>query len=117
MIPISETQQPNDNQFQTTEGTDSSATVGHSEVPGKVAIVFSIVAGLAMALITLVGTFCFTYIGLNSVNGLQNGIGLILAFILAGITSVAAFGLTIFQFRDRVRDSEEIAETIKEPPE
>ena len=52
---------------------------------------------------------------LNSIKSLQNGIGLAMAFIIAGISAAVAFGLTVVEFLRLVRASEEITGNVEEP--
>lgn len=71
--------------------------------PGPVAIFFGIVIALAMAGLTFCVSFFFTCLGVMSVS---NGPGVIseaLVFLIAGLTAIAAFALTLWGFLKVVR--------------
>ena len=93
---MSEPQQPEDNPYLATQVADIAGSVSDRSQPGKVAIVFSVMTGLAVAVLTFGVTFFFTCLGVNSIDGLRDEFGMVIVFVVAGLTTVAAF-LTVLR--------------------
>lgn len=90
--------QPEDNPYLATEVADIAMSISDRSKPGAVAIVFSVMTGLAVAVFTFVTTFFFTCLGVNSIDGLRGGFGMVLVCVVAGVTTVAAFAFTVWGF-------------------
>ncbi len=98
-----ESQQPEDNPYLATQVADVAGSVSDRSQPGTVAIVFSVMTGLAVAVLTFGVTFFFTCLGVNSIDGLRGEFGMVIACVVAGVTTVAAFVFTVWGFLKIVR--------------
>ena len=96
-------QQPDENPYLATQVADIATSVSDRSKPGTVAIVFSVMTGLAVALLTFAATFFFTCLGVNSIDGLRSEFGMVIVFVVAGLTTVAAFVFTVWGFLKVVR--------------
>ncbi len=96
---MSEPQQPEDNPYLATQVADIAGSVSDRSQPGTVAIVFSVMTGLAVAVLT----FFFTCLGVNSIDGLGGDLEMVLVLVIAGVTTVAAFVFTVWGFLKIVR--------------
>lgn len=100
---MSEPQQPEDNPYLATQVADIATSVSDRSRLGTAAIVFSVMAGLAVAVLTFGATFFFTCLGVNSIDGLGNEFRVVIVFGVAGLTTVAAFVFTVWGFLKIVR--------------
>ncbi len=90
------TPQPEENPYLATEVADISTSVSDRSQPGTVAIVFSVMTGLAVAVLTFVATFFITCLGVISIDNRSNEFGMVLVFGIAGVTTAAAFAFTVW---------------------
>lgn len=60
--------------------------------PGPLAIFFSILSGLVVAVVVFAATFVFTCAGLRW----DDELGIEFVFVIAGITAIAAFAFTLW---------------------
>lgn len=97
------TSQPDENPYLATQVTDFAVSVSDRSKPGTVAIVFSVMTGLAVAVLAFAATFFFTCLGVNSINSLRGDFGMVLVFGISGVTTVAAFVFTVWGFLKVVR--------------
>ena len=97
------TPQPEENPYLATQVADVAGSVSDRSQPGTVAIVFSVMTGLAVAVLTFGVTFFFTCLGVNSIDGLRDEFGMVIVFVVAGLTTVAAFVFTVWGFLKIVR--------------
>lgn len=97
------TPQPEENPYLATQVADISTSVSDRSQPGTVAIVFSVMTGLAVAVLAFAATFFFTCLGVNSINSLRGDFGMVLVFGISGVTTVAAFVFTVWGFLKVVR--------------
>ena len=97
------TSQPDENPYLATEVAEIATSVSDRSRPGAVAIVFSVMTGLAVAVLTFAATFFFTCLGLNSVDSLRGDFGMVLVFGITGVTTIAAFVFTVWGFLKVVR--------------
>ena len=97
------TPRPDENPYLATQVADIAMTVSDRSRPGAVAIVFSVTTGLVVAVLTFGATFFFTCLGVNSIDSLRGEFGMILVFVIAGVTTVAAFIFTVWGFLKIVR--------------
>ena len=100
---MSEPQQPEDNPYLATQVADIAGSVSDRSQPGTVAIVFSVMTGLAVAVLTFFATCVFTCSGMQSIDGLRGVDFDVLVFVIAGVTTVAAFVFTVWGFLKIVR--------------
>lgn len=96
-------QKPEENPYLATQVADVAASLSDRRQPGTVAIVFSVMTGLAVAVLTFGVTFFFTCVGVNSIDGLRSEFGMVIVFVVAGLTTVAAFVFTVWGFLKFVR--------------
>jgi len=75
---------------------DISTSASDRSHPGAVAIVFSVMTGLAVAVLAFAATFFFTCLGVNSIDGLRGDFGMALVFVTTAVTTVAAFVFTVW---------------------
>ena len=98
------TPQPEENPYLATQVADVAGSVSDRSQPGTVAIVFSVMTGLAVAVLTFGATFFFTCLGVNSIDGLRDPFfGMVIVCVVAGLTTVAAFVFTVWGFLKIVR--------------
>ena len=100
---MSEPQSAEENPYVATQVADIAASVSDRSQPGTLAIVFSVMAGLAVAVLTFAATFFFTCLGVNAIDSLRGEVGVVLVFVIAGVTTVAAFVFTVWGFLKIVR--------------
>lgn len=97
------TPQPEDNPYLATQVADIATSVSDRSQPGPVAIVFSVMTGLAVAVLTFCATFVVTCLGVISVGPVARMPRLAVVFVVAGLTTVAAFVFTVKGFLKVVR--------------
>lgn len=100
------TPQPEENPYRASQVADIATSVSDRSQPGPVAIVFSVMTGLAVAVLTFCATFFFTCLGVISVasDGPMSGdFGMAVVFVVAGLATVAAFVFTVMGFLKVVR--------------
>ncbi len=100
------TPQPEENPYLASQVADIATSVSDRSQPGPVAIVFSVMTGLAVAVLTFCATFVVTCLGVISVGPvarMPSGFGLAVVFVVAGLTTVAAFVFTVKEFFKVVR--------------
>lgn len=95
--------QPEENPYLATQVADIANSVSDRSQPGTLAIVFSVMTGLAVAVLTFGATFFFTCLGVSSIYGLRSEFGMVIVFVVAGLTTVAAFVFTVWGFLKVVR--------------
>ena len=94
---------PEENPYLATQVEDISTSVSDRSQPGTLAIVFSVATGLAVAVLTFGVTFFFTCLGVNSIYGSRSEHYMVIVFVVAGLTTVAAFVFTVWGFLKVVR--------------
>jgi hypothetical protein len=97
------TPQPEENPYLATQVADVASSAPERSQPGTAAIVFSVITGLAVAVLTFGVTFFFTCVGVNSIDGLRSEFGMVIVFVVAGLTTVATFVFTVWGFLKIVR--------------
>ncbi len=97
------TPQPEENPYLASQVADIATSVSERSQPGPVAIVFSVMTGLAVAVLTFCATFFFTCLGVTAVGRKWSDFGMVVAFVVAGLTTVAAFVFTVRGFLKVVR--------------
>ena len=93
---MSEPHSAEENPYLATQVADISTSGSDRSQPGTLAIVFSVMTGLAVAVLTFGVTFFFTCLGVNSIDGLRSEFGMVIVFVVAGLTTVAAFVFTVW---------------------
>jgi len=85
-----------ENPYIATELTDIATSVTDRQKPSTVAVVFSVVLGLVVAVLVFGASFFFTCLGVMSVRSLDNEFGMVATFLVASLTAVAAFVFTVW---------------------
>lgn len=103
------TPEPADNNpYIASQVTDIAISATDRRKPGTLAVVTSVALGLVVAVLVFGATFFFTCLGVISVGSLDNEFGLVLVFLVASLTTVAAFIFTVWGFLKAAR-------TMKKP--
>ena len=100
---MNEPQQPEENPYEATQVADIATSVSDRQKPGTVAVLFSVILGLVVAVIAFGATFFFTCLGVLSIDGMNEDNGMVFASLVAGPTAVAAFIFTVWGFLKIVR--------------
>ena len=95
---------PEPNPYEVSPFTDPAATPGQRSKPGPVAVVFSVILGLVVAVVMFCVTFFFTCLGMMSVQKPDiNAAGEVIVFAVAGVTAIASFIFTYWGMLKLVR--------------
>jgi hypothetical protein len=89
---------PDINPYVAPEVTEVAASATDRRKPGTVAVVISVVLGLVVAVFVFAATFFFTCVGVMSTRILDNEFGMLLIFLVASLTTVAAFVFAVRGF-------------------
>ena len=89
---------PDVNPYVAPEVTDIAASATDRRKPGTLAVVISVVLGLVVAVLVFGATFFFTCVGVMSTRSLDNEFGILLVFLVASLTTVAAFVFAVRGF-------------------
>ena len=92
-----------DNPFTASEFRERVADPSKRSKPGPIAVFFSVVLGLVVAVVVFAATFFFTCLGVSSIKGLDNEFGFALICGIAGITAIATFAFTFRGIQKIVR--------------
>lgn len=90
------TSQPDENPYLATEVAEIATSVSDRSKPGAVVIVFSVMTGLAVAVLTFVATFFITCLGVISIDSRGSEFGMVMVFVISGVTTAAAFAFTVW---------------------
>ncbi len=95
---------PEPNPYEVSPFTDPVVIRDDRLKPGPVAIVFSVILGLLVAVVMFCVTFFFTCLGMMSVQKPDiNAAGEVIVFAVAGVTAIASFIFTYWGVLKLVR--------------
>ena len=102
---MNEPQQPEQNPYEATQVAEMATSVTDRQKPGTVAVAFSVVLGLVLAVIAFGVSFFATCVGLVGIGAVDvdSALGLAFLFLVAGLTAVAAFVFTVWGLLTIVR--------------
>lgn len=97
--------QPEQNPYEATQVAEMATSVTDRQKPGTVAVAFSVVLGLVLAVIAFGVSFFATCVGLVGIGAVDvdSALGLAFLFLVAGLTAVAAFVFTVWGLPKIVR--------------
>jgi len=87
---------PEPNPYEFSPFTDPAASPDQRSKPGPIAVVFSVILGLVVAVVMFCVSFFFTCLGVMSLPQHQSEFDLAICSIIAGVTAIAAF---VFSYR------------------
>ena len=90
--------QPEQNPYEATQVAEMATSVTDRQKPGTVAVAFSVVLGLVLAVIAFGVSFFATCVGLDGIGAVDvdSASGTAFLLLVAGLTAVAAFALTVW---------------------
>jgi hypothetical protein len=100
---MNNSQQSEENPYIAPQVTDIAASVTPRQKPSTVAVVISVVLGIVVAVLVFGVSFFFTCLGVMSVRSLDNEFGMVVTFLVASLTAVAAFVFTVWGLLKIVR--------------
>ncbi len=95
--------EPEPNPYEVSPFAELAASPDQRSKPGPVAVVFSVILGLVVAIAMFCVTFFVTCLGVSSVRELDNEFGFFIMCAIAGLTAIAAFLFTYWGIMKLVR--------------